>query len=92
MNNAGRRDWAENIAIQALTFLAGDPERLGRFLSVTGLGPETIRMAAESSGFHKAVLDYLAADEQLLVAFAANNDLAPETVAEAIRTFETPLG
>lgn len=30
---------AEGLAIQALTFIAGDGERLGRFLAVTGIGP-----------------------------------------------------
>ena len=33
-------------AIQALGFLAGDPERLGAFLAATGIGPESIRAAA----------------------------------------------
>ena len=40
------RKIAENLAIQALGFLAGDPERLGAFLAATGIGPETIRKAA----------------------------------------------
>ena len=31
---------AEALAIQALAFIAGDAERLGRFLAVTGIGPE----------------------------------------------------
>ena len=30
---------AEELAIQALTFIAGDSERLGRFLAITGIGP-----------------------------------------------------
>ncbi len=35
---------AEGLAIQALTFIAEDPERLGRFLAVTGIGPAEIRL------------------------------------------------
>ncbi|MGI6245610.1 MAG: DUF3572 domain-containing protein [Pseudochelatococcus sp.] len=73
----------ETLAIAALSFLAGEPERLGRFLAVTGLGPETIREAATTPGFLVAVLDYLAGDESLLVAFAANAGIAPEAVAAA---------
>lgn len=73
----------EALAITALSFLAGDPERLGRFLAVTGLGPETLRQAAARPGFLAAVLDYLAGDETLLLAFAANAGLAPEAVVRA---------
>jgi len=39
---------AEIVAIQALSFLAGQPERLGLFLSESGIGPETLRAAAAS--------------------------------------------
>lgn len=74
---------AESLAIKALAFLAGDPERLGRFLAITGLGPETIRKAASNPGFLAAVLDYLSSDETLLVTFAANAGVAPEKVSQA---------
>ncbi len=37
---------AEALAIQALTYIAGDGERLGRFLAATGIGPAEIRRAA----------------------------------------------
>ena len=42
---------AEALAIQALTHIAGDPERMGRFLAVTGIGPTEIRSAAGEPGF-----------------------------------------
>lgn len=74
---------AENCAIAALSFLAADPERLGRFLALTGLSPENIRAAAAEPHFLASVLDHLLADESLLLAFAANNALAPEHVALA---------
>lgn len=73
----------ESLAIRALSFLAGDAERLGRFLAVTGLGPETIRRAASDPGFLAAILDYLASDETLLVAFAANAGVLPDAVTRA---------
>ena len=62
---------AEALAIQALTFIAGDGERLGHFLAATGIGPAEIRAAAQEPGFLIGVLDHLAADERLLSAFAA---------------------
>ncbi|MFC0219188.1 DUF3572 domain-containing protein [Pseudochelatococcus lubricantis] len=82
-SDAGAQQDPEALAISALAFLAGEPERLGRFLAITGLGPETIRGAASNPGFLTAVLDYLANDETLLVAFAANVGIAPEAVAQA---------
>jgi hypothetical protein len=74
---------AEAIAIEALGFLASDPEQLGRFLSLTGLGPETIRRAADEPGFLAAVLDHIAGDETLLLSFAANAGLSPALIGGA---------
>src|SRR5882672_9143271 len=62
---------AETLAIQALTYIAGDGERLGRFLAVTGIGPAQIRAASSEPGFLLGVLDHLAGDERLLSGFAA---------------------
>ncbi len=42
---------AESIAIEALTFLAGNPARLDRFLALSGLGWDTLRVAAGEPGF-----------------------------------------
>jgi hypothetical protein len=70
-------DSAEAMAIQALGYLADDPEQLGRFLALTGLGPETIRQAAAEPGFLAAVLDYVTRDETLLLRFAAHAGLSP---------------
>ena len=53
------REEAEGLAIQALAFIAGDGERLGRFLAVTGIGPAEIRAAAREPGFLIGVLDYM---------------------------------
>ncbi|MGA7973300.1 MAG: DUF3572 domain-containing protein, partial [Pseudolabrys sp.] len=60
------REAAETVAIQALSFIAAEPERLGRFLGITGIGPAQIREAAREPGFLAGVLDYLAGDERLL--------------------------
>ncbi len=56
---------AEGIAIQALSFIAGDGERLGSFLAATGIGPTEIRAASRQPGFLAGVLQYLASDERL---------------------------
>jgi hypothetical protein len=75
---------AEALAIQALTFIAGDGERLGRFLAITGIGPAQIRAAAQESGFLIGVLDYLAGDERLLSAFAAETGVDPADIGKAL--------
>ncbi len=75
---------AEGLAIQALTFIAGDGERLGRFLATTGIGPAQIRAAAQEPGFLIGVLDYLAGDERLLSAFAAESGVNPSDIGKAI--------
>jgi Protein of unknown function (DUF3572) len=74
---------AEQLAIQALGYLAGEPEQLGRFLALTGLGPETIRTAAHDPRFLAGVLDYIAGHEALLTAFAAHAEVKPARVMEA---------
>lgn len=74
------RKEAEALAIQALTFIAGDGERLGRFLAVTGIGPSEIRSAAREPGFLGGVLDYVASDERLITDFAAEAGLNPADV------------
>jgi hypothetical protein len=78
------QDAAEALAIQALTFIAGDGERLGRFLAITGIGPAQIRAAAQEPGFLVGVLSYLAGDERLLSAFAAETGLDPTHVGKAL--------
>jgi hypothetical protein len=74
---------AEGLAIQALTYIAGDGERLGRFLAITGIGPSEIRAAASEPGFLAGLLDYLAGDEHLLTAFAAEVGLDPADIGRA---------
>ena len=74
---------AQSLAISALAFIAADPDRLGRFLNLTGLGPDNLRTAAADPAFLASVLDYLIADETLLVEFAGDAGLKPEAVAQA---------
>jgi hypothetical protein len=76
-------DAAEALAIQALTFIAGDSERLGRFLAITGIGPAEIRAASSEPGFLAGVLDYVAGDERMVTEFAAEVDLDPTYIGVA---------
>ena len=80
-----RRDAAESLAVQALSFLAGEPERLARFLALTGIGPDRIRAAAASPGFLAGVLDHVASEDALVTAFAGEAGIKPEEVEKARR-------
>ncbi len=80
---------AEGLAIQALTFIAGEPERLGRFLAVTGIAPAEIRLAAREPGFLVGVLEHLAANERLLTAFAADAGVDPADIGKALATLSS---
>src|ERR1044072_9336061 len=77
------RKIAENLAIQALGFMASDPERLGAFLAATGIGPEMIRKAAAEPSFLAGVLDHVCGDESLLVAVAEHADVSPQDMEQA---------
>jgi hypothetical protein len=77
-------DVLDQIAADALTFLAADPSRLGRFFDVTGLSVAHLREAAGTPAFTAHLLDYLTADAGRLTAFSVEKGYAPEAV-EAIR-------
>jgi hypothetical protein len=77
------REAAEHLAIQALTFIGGDPAELGRFLAMTGIGPAELRAAAHEPGFLVGVLDHILGHEPLLLAFAKDADIRPDSVAKA---------
>lgn len=84
------RDHAEGVAIAALTFIAADPERLGRFLASTGIGPADIRIAAREPLFLAGVIGHIAADEELLLAFAAEIGRSPAEIDRARKALAGP--
>jgi 2-hydroxychromene-2-carboxylate isomerase len=83
----GTREAAEIVAIQALTFIAEEPERLARFLEATGIDAAQIRAAARGQGFLAGVLEHMLGDESLLIAFASSAGIDPAEVARARGAF-----
>ncbi len=74
---------AADLAREALIFLAGRPESIGRFLAETGADPAALRQAAaepETLGF---VLDFLLGDEALVREFAARAGVDPAAPSRA---------
>ena len=81
---------AEIVAVQALSFIAGDPELLGRFLSETGIGPATLRTAAADPQFLRSVLDFVMRDDTTVKAFSKASELHPTNVAAAHQALGDP--
>jgi hypothetical protein len=84
------REVAEIVAIQALNFIAGEPERLGLFLAETGIGPETLRSAAADPRFLVSVLDFVLRDDATVKAFATVSELHPTNIAAARQVLGDP--
>ncbi len=76
-------DAAEELAISALAYLAGNPDALGRFLSLSGIGPADLRVVAREPGFLAGLLEFFLADESLLLSFVEEAQVRPTMVAAA---------
>ena len=81
---------ANALAIDALAWLAADPERLDRFLALTGIDHGSLRAEAAEPGFLSAVLDHLCADDTTLLAFAADLGKPPEMIGAAREILSDP--
>ena len=84
------REVAEIVAVQALGFIAGEPERLGLFLAESGIGPETLRNAATDPHFLASVLDFVMRDDATVKAFAEASQLHPTNIAAAHQALNDP--
>src|ERR1700709_2207605 len=77
------REVADIVAIQALSFVASEPGRLGGLLAGSGIGPETLRAAAADPQFLVSVLDFVLRDDATVRAFADASQLHPTNIAAA---------
>jgi hypothetical protein len=84
------REVAEIVAVQALSFIASEPERLGLFLAESGIGPETLRTAAADPRFLASVLDFIMRDDATVKAFADVSELHPTNIAAAHQALNDP--
>jgi hypothetical protein len=75
---------AETLALKALTHLAGEPDALLRFLTLSGLTLEDLRERAGEPELLAAVMDFLLGDDGLSSSFAEAEELRPEEL-HAIR-------
>jgi hypothetical protein len=77
------REQAEILALEALAWLAGQPDAIAKFLTTSGLEASDLRSAIGDSGLQGSVLDFLLADETLLLDFCENASLKPQAVHTA---------
>lgn len=77
------REKAAATALGALTYLAEDPQRISRFLALTGIEPDALRDLLGDTAFLAAVLDHLAGDEAMLLDFSRQVGCRPEDVEQA---------
>ncbi len=84
------REVAEIVAVQALSFIAGDPTRLGAFLAESGIGPQSLRAAASDPQFLVSVLDFVLRDDATVKAFAKTSELHPTNIAAAREVLGDP--
>jgi hypothetical protein len=77
------REEAEVIALKALSFLAGDPQRFSRFLALSGVALGGLRRAAANPEFLAGLLNHLLEDESLLLSFTAEQEIDPRIPAVA---------
>ena len=77
------REQAEILALEALAWLAGQPDAIAKFLTMSGLEASELRLAVGDSGLQSSVLDYLLANENLLLEFCENASIKPQEVHSA---------
>lgn len=77
------KDWAEALALQALTYIVAESTLYARFFDLTGLNPADMRANITDAAFLGAVLDFLLGHEPSLLAFCAATGIAPQDPARA---------
>ncbi len=79
MNN----EQSEILALQALTYLAGDEEKLGWMITETGISPTDLANSTERLEVLAGVLDFLLGHEEILIDFCQSEGLDPTSPARA---------
>lgn len=70
-----RQDSAETLALQALSWLAGNEELLPVFLGATGADGAEMAARAQDAVYLASVLDFLLMDDAWIIAFCDDRGL-----------------
>ncbi|MDO5705644.1 MAG: DUF3572 domain-containing protein [Paracoccus sp. (in: a-proteobacteria)] len=74
---------ARDLAVEALGFIAADPDLTQAMLANAGLRPEDLRRLASSPDLAQFVLDFVLDDDGRVLDFAAHAGVRPESVMAA---------
>lgn len=74
---------AEILALEALAWLASQPDGIARFLAVSGLEAADLRRAAGDRDLLGALLDFLLINEPLLLEFCQSASISAPTIHRA---------
>ncbi|WP_375230801.1 DUF3572 domain-containing protein [Roseobacter sp. S98] len=77
------RETAETLALQILTWLAGNDELLPVFLGSTGASEDDLRAGARDPAFLGSVLDFVMMDDAWVVAACDASCLAYDSLMQA---------
>jgi len=83
---------AEILALEALAWLAGQPDVIARFLAASGLDADDLRRAASDRGLLGAILDFLLENEPLLLDFCKDTSTSAKVVHLARHHLESLCG
>ena len=70
------QDAAEEIALRALAWLAGNEDLIPVFMGATGASADDLRDGAQNPEFLGAVLDFLLMDDAWITAFCGSENLS----------------
>ena len=84
LNPPKPKESAEILALQALSWLAGDEGGLARFLAASGSDLESLKAGAGSPDTARALLEFLLGNEDLLLAFCETTSIKPQAVHAAL--------
>lgn len=71
-------DEAQQMAIDALTWIAGSDDLLGVFLGASGASADSLREQAKNPDFLGAVMDFLLMDDAWVIGFCDAHNLTYE--------------
>ena len=78
-----RQDFAENVAIQALGWLAGQDDLMPVFLGASGMDVNDLKQIAADPVFLGSVLDFILLDDSHVTGFCDAANLPYETPMQA---------
>jgi hypothetical protein len=84
------RERAETLALEALAFLAGNPEALGRFLGSSGIEASELRRRASDPDMLRAIIEFLLADDALAGDFCRDRGMDPRDLHKANHVLGQP--